>query len=339
MAKPKLIFISLENWDDIWRRNQFLAVRMQQDLDVTFIGPELPFWKIFKSKPGHYQKIKIKYIYKFFPEKYLPWLNKLFYKIQTVGSKADILWINDHNKYFMESPKIIYDITDDWTLLDPKIKQIDELLCQKADKIIVCSENLLRSRKKFKNKLSLIKNGVDLKPLHSRDIPGKYFLYTGSLHEERLDIPLVISLATHFPQERFVFIGPVFFSPKIRIELAKHKNIELWGAKPYPELAKYMNEAKALLVPHLTTNFVNSLDPIKQYEYMLSDKPVIATNISGFKDLQEIFCIAKNRAEFIKTTGLVIKNKLKVTKELRQKKAKENSWDERYKQVKKIIFS
>jgi hypothetical protein len=70
MPKPKLIFISLENWDDIWRRNQFLAVRMQQDLDVTFIGPELPFWKIFKHKPGHYQKIKIKYIYKFFPEKF-----------------------------------------------------------------------------------------------------------------------------------------------------------------------------------------------------------------------------------------------------------------------------
>jgi hypothetical protein len=335
--KKNLLFISLEHWDQIWRRNQFLAVRLQKDFALTFIGPELPFWQIFKPKIFRYQNIKIRYAYKFFPEKYFPGLNKLLYKLQTTIYRRDILWNNDHSKYFLNAPRIIYDITDDWTILDPKIKKADDLLCQKAERIIVCSENLLRARAKFKAKTKLIKNGVDFKPLKPNDKPGKYFLYTGSLHEERIDVSLVIALAKNYPAERFVFIGPSFFAPQIKEALNRYKNIELWGPRPYQELNKYMNEAKALLVPHLTTSFVNSLDPIKQYEYMLSDKPVVTTKVSGFKNLNDIFYVAQNKTEFLQAIEKIIKNRLNVNLPLRLKYARENSWDKRYNQVKEIL--
>src|SRR5436190_22274573 len=38
----ELIFVSLENWDDVWRRNQFLCeglIRRHPDLRILFVEP------------------------------------------------------------------------------------------------------------------------------------------------------------------------------------------------------------------------------------------------------------------------------------------------------------
>ncbi len=337
MKKKKLLFISLEHWDEIWRRNQFLAVRLQKDFVITFTGPEIPFWKIFSKKLTKYQNIKIKYIYKFFPERFFSVFNQIFYKIQTSFFARDVLWINDQAKYFLNASKIIYDITDDWTLIDKKAKKADELLCQKADIVIVCSQKLLKTRAKYQKKLFLIRNGIDYQPIAAKGVKEEYFLYTGSLHEERLDVSLILALAKKYPEERFVFIGPIFFSENTLNILKKYKNIELWGARPYKQIPFCMAKAKALVVPHLVTPFVNSLDPIKQYEYLLSDKPVIATQVSGFKDLADVFYLAKNKNDFLLSINKVLLKKITVNYKLRLKYARENSWDKRYNYLRGVI--
>ncbi len=348
-----LVFISLEYWDEVWRRNQFLAARMQRDFDVTFVGPELPITKILWPKITKYKNIRIKYIFKLLPEKLgmlAGVINNYFYKWQ-LGRfrKVDVLWINDHSKYFLEDylkhQQLIYDITDDWTLVNapPKIKAKivaqDRYLCERATSIIVCSKFLFQKKKHYNEKLFLVPNGINIKDYALKDKPGKFFLYTGTLHQERLDVPLVISLAKKYPKEKFVFVGPVFFDKQNQQEIIKFKNIVLMGAYPYAQLSGFMAQAKALLVPHLTTDFVNSLDPIKQYEYMLSAKPVIATKVSGFADWRNIFTIVSSHREYLSAVGQVLAGKLKVNSALRRKIAHENTWDKRYNSVRKILKS
>ena len=193
MAKPcaKLLFVSLEHWDDVWRRNQFLAVRLQRDFQVTFLGPQLPFWRFFCRKRRNFQQINIRYVYKFLPDRFFPRLNRWLYALQ-YPRKTDTLWINDHAKWFLlEAVRYrtsVYDITDDWTLVDTTAIGPDRFLCQAADTVIVCSQGLLRSRRKLTKNIILIKNGINLRDYSFRRATRKYFLYTGSLHEDRKSV-------------------------------------------------------------------------------------------------------------------------------------------------------
>lgn len=337
--KKQLLFISLEHWDEIWRRNQFLAVRLQNNYAITFVGPELPFWQICKKKIKNYQNIKIKYVYKFFPDKYLGFLNRIFYSFQIKNFIRDMLWINDPAKYFLNAQQIIYDITDDWTLVNPKIIKADQKLCQKANKIIVCSSQLYKKYKKTNKPVYLVKNGINLEDyISARKLSRpEYFLYTGSLHEERLSVVLMIKMAQAFPQEKFLYVGPIFFRPATVKKLKAYSNIILAGSKAYREIPGYMAQAKALIVPHVVSSFVNSLDPIKQYEYMLSPLPVIATNVSGFKDWPSLYTIAKKDQAFLKALNQVIYGKIKVNIPARLRAARQNTWAVRARGIKNIL--
>jgi len=355
----KLVFISLEHWDDIWRRNQFFADRMQTDFDVDYVGPVLPITQLFKSKQKKYQNIKCHYIYKIIPKKLgklAYWINLVFYSIQIlikIGLKTDILWINNHECHFfsniLKSCRCIYDITDDWTLINypeklrKAVSKADYMMSKDSDEIIVCSENLYTKKSiKFKEKLHLIKNGINIEDYqvsNELNVTGGYFLYTGSLHQERLDVDLMINIAAVYPDETFMYVGPIFFDEETRRKLQLHQNIILTGAKPYKNMPKLMAMSKALIVPHLQTKFVNSLDPIKQYEYMMSDKAVIVTNVSGFNEWGSIYTVVKTSDAFIDAIKVVIQNQIKVDVVLRKKMAEKNTWDIRYKEVKSVLKS
>ena len=337
--KPLLLFVSLEQWDDIWRRNQFFAVRLQKDFAVTFIGPQLPFWKAFVPKRTHYQGIKLRYVYKIFPERFFSRLNQQLYSWQ-YPRRTDVLWINDHTKYFLlekiKYRQSMYDITDDWTLLDKKAIGPDRFLCQAVDQVIVCSQGLLHSRRKITKNITLIKNGLTRQDYRFFKTGKKYFLYTGSLHEDRLDVALMIRLAKKFPQEKFVYVGPIFMRAKTVARLSRLKNICLAGAQPYAKMAEYMSQAKALIVPHVQSSFVNSLDPIKQYEYMLSDAPVIATNVSGFNEWPRLFTVV-DKTRFVAAIEQAIRGKIVVDVRARKAAAGQCTWDMRYKQIRGLL--
>ena len=336
--KPQLLFISLEHWDDVWRRNQFLAVRMQKDFTVTFIGPVIPFWRFFQKRLARYQNIQLKHIIKFFPERFA-WLNALTYSVQCPRA-TNVLWLNDHTKYFLlekvRYTKSIYDITDDWTITTPAYIPMDRFLCQAVNTVLVCSQGLLQRRSKITKNIILVKNGININDYTFTKSQQKYFLYTGSLHEDRLDILLMIALAKKYPQERFLYVGPNFMREATNKKLAQYVNIELVGAKPYTQLSRYMSEAKALIVPHCQNAFVNSLDPIKQYEYLLTAVPVISTNVSGFNEWSGLFTIVE-RNEFTAAIEKAIHGKIKVATAARRKAARQCSWDMRYKQIQGIV--
>jgi glycosyltransferase involved in cell wall biosynthesis len=268
-------------------------------------------------------------------------VNELFYVWQC-PKKTDILWINDHTKYFLlektKYQKSIYDITDDWTLIDPHAALLDRFLCQAVDQVLVCSQGLLKSRRQFSENIVLVKNGINLQDYHFQKGRGKYFLYTGSLHEDRVDVALMLRLAKEFPQEQFMYVGPVFMRQQTVAKLWTVSNIMLTGAQPYNKMAAYMNQAKALIVPHRQTPFVNSLDPIKQYEYMLSEVPVITTKVSGFNDWPRLFTVV-TPAQFCTAIRLALRGKIIVNRVARRRAARGCTWNARYTMVKGILCS
>ena len=153
---------------------------------------------------------------------------------------------------------LIYDITDDWTkasLTDRELQRNitnDEWFLKQSDQVIVCSPQLYRDKVAGCKNLTLIPNGVEFNRYHPqslaltkrpadiahlhRPLAG----YIGTLHEDRLDIDLLISVAQKLPDTQFLFIGPSALSPASTDVLSKLPNIQLLGSRPYQELPAYL---------------------------------------------------------------------------------------------------
>jgi teichuronic acid biosynthesis glycosyltransferase TuaH len=314
----ELVVCSLEAWDEVWRRNQFLVdelLRRNPLLRVLFVEPAAdPLFDLRSRRlpalPRYRNVTSDGRLKAFRPLKPLPrWvggivdgalLEQVLLAIRAVGFREPVLWVND----FTYAPLIertgwpsLYDVTDDWLLAPAsrreleRRRRLDELALALADEVVVCSRTLAASRGK-RRPVSLIPNGVDVEHFQRprrrpRDLPdAPVAVYVGTLHESRLDVDLVVELARELRQLDIILIGPDALDPGERQALKEHANIRVLGARPYQDVPGYLQHADVIIVPHRVTPFTESLDPIKAYECLAVETPAVATPVAGFRDLE-----------------------------------------------------
>lgn len=364
-----IIFVSLENWDDVWRRNQFLCstlARRYPAMKILFVGlsfnvsHHLLHGSLRKLRgpmswtvPG-FPNITVIHTLKLFPDslstgrKINEWIAR--FQIQRLARRlgiADaILWLNPHSSVHMTRTMgehcVIYDITDDWTLqpsLSSSERRIaeeqDRALCERADLVVVCSEALLKSRRHLSQSIALIPNGVDVKHYESvqtrpesRSWTAPVFGYTGTLHSERTDARLIIDLARAFPNGSVLLIGPDHWTGTDRKLIAAERNIHMHGAVPYSKIPELMAQFDVCIVPHVETKFTDSLNPIKLWEYLASGKPIVATNIAGFRDYAHFCRIASGSDAFVAACSAALTDRDNLSSK-RISEARHHTWDAR----------
>ena len=187
-----------------------------------------------------------------------------------------------------------------------RIAEQDRRLCARADLVVVCSQALERSRIPRSKRVLLLPNGVDVRHyadvMHTANgsgLPHPIFGYTGTLHRDRIDAALVVRLARAFPAGSVVMVGPDHLDPATRATLTAEKNVHLCGPAPYAEIPLKMSGFDACIVPHVMTPFTESLNPIKLWEYLAAGKPIVSTNIAGFRDYSHLCHIAAEPDAFI----------------------------------------
>ena len=229
-----LVFVSMENWDEIWRRNQFLVSELAQrypESKILFVGTpqdvthgvregnltplrealspqklrnpqtEVPLPNVFLLNPP-----------KWLP-KTLPFGRRLNDHIQyrairkacaQLKMESPLLWLNAHYAVDLVGnlgeSGVIYDVTDDWSQLaqsdlDKRLTVAqDAELCRKADAVIVCSERLYELKQKLSDNVTLIPNGVDA--AH----------YAPVLDEKEKPLP---SIAAHWEKPVYGYTGTI----------------------------------------------------------------------------------------------------------------------------------
>ena len=114
---------------------------------------------------------------------------------------------------------------------------------------------------------------------------GPVVLYVGTLHRDRLDVDLCAALAIGLiGTATFVLVGPVALSASDQTLLTDAGAV-LLGARGHTTIPAYLKNADVLVVPHVVTEFTDSLDPIKVYEYLAAARPVVSTPVAGFREL------------------------------------------------------
>ena len=343
-----LIFVSLEDWDEIWRRNQFVCAKLaarHPTLKILFVQPALDvsnalrtgrlgrLWQPREQALGAEGRILGRRALKILPNSW-SWSRKinewmLRRHLQRVSRRLvfrrPVLWLNAHSAVHLagqlEEHAVIYDITDDWSELTQSaaLRQLtiaqDAELCRRADAVIVCSAKLFEMKGALTGKLHLVPNGVD--PAHYAQVLDgtgplphaaaawrrPVFGYTGTIHPDRVDVDLVVKIAHEFPQGTVALVGPVMLPAIDRERLRLCGNVVMTGAVAYERLPELMRAFDVCITPHVVTAFTESLNPIKLWEYLAAGKPIVATNVAGFRDYPQHVRVAVDHDDFLRGLG------------------------------------
>ncbi|OLT21859.1 hypothetical protein BJF81_14640 [Ornithinimicrobium sp. CNJ-824] len=317
-----LVVVSLEPWDDVWRRNQHLVAGLlrRKSVDrVLFVEP--PVDHLHEITKGHRPQLRKSGLrrvslegvrsgrlqalrqLKVLPRRWDPEgdrrrasaIAKVAFRI---GFREPVLWINDPggDVVLRETGwRSLYDITDDWLVADrpereqERIRAQESHLLERCDAIVVCSPRLL-AKGLPSNPAHLVPNAVDVGAYRTSwprpgELPsGRVALYVGTLHRDRLDLDLTVQTAAHLMgTASVVLLGPVALEEHDR-QFLRNAGVHLLGAVHSASVPAFLQHADVLILPHVISPFTESLDPIKAYEYKASGRPVVATRVPGFRD-------------------------------------------------------
>lgn len=315
-----LVVVSLERWDDVWRRNQHLVaglLRADPELRVLFVEPAAdPVHDVVSRRRPHLGRrlgeiasVAAGRLWRFGPVKWLPrkldrraddrLARSVMRAARKLGMRHPLLWVNDPGMVALAERSgwpTMYDITDDWVAADRSQGELDRTaanearLLDLAREVVVCSPELAR-RKGASRRVDLIPNAVDVDAYRRPtprpdDLPtGPVAVYLGTVHADRIDVGLceATALALGGGHGTLVLVGPNLLSADDARRLDRAGAL-LLGPRARDEVVGYLQHADVLVVPHVVTPFTDSLDPIKLYEYEAVGRPVVSTPVAGFRD-------------------------------------------------------
>jgi teichuronic acid biosynthesis glycosyltransferase TuaH len=301
---PHVACISLEPWDDVWRRNQHLASRLQRlgaVGSIDFVEP--PLLRLRGPRHGHVRT----------PQPNITAVASTLRLPKRAGGlaelggrlrrgplrRADVLWINDPTlgvHCLRRGQPAVYDVTDDWRAYDfperirRRIVRAEDELARRAQTVVCSTELRDRWRDRYGIEPAVVHNGVDTAAWAAaapRSYTGAapHVGYVGTLQSERLDLDLLLLTADAQEVGTVHLVGPDALDSASRERVQAHPKIVLHEPVPTSEVASWTKGLDVLLSPHRLSSFTLSLDAIKSYEYLASGRPVVATPTSGFQHL------------------------------------------------------
>jgi hypothetical protein len=90
------------------------------------------------------------------------------------------------------------------------------------------------------------------------------------------------------------------------------------------------------MVPHRTSSFVESLQPIKLWEYLAAGKPIVATDVAGFRDFPQLVRIAHGPDDFHRQLTDAPAEDPRMAAQ-RQAVAADNSWQARVNAIEGVL--
>ena len=390
-----LIYIALEPWDEVWRRNQPLCAQLARSgaaRRIVYVEPPrvVPYWLVRPSmrrddwKRRGLRAVKgrggqaIEGIWAFAPLQLLPntfaplrafnqWHERQ--QLRAINRRAGLrnptLYTNSHWAAPLAGTLgergLVYDIGDDWLAVPDKrlarIRAGDELLCREAGATIVVSQRLRELKIPLANRVELVPNGVDVEHYQgavaadarahpiARDWRKPVLGYLGSVHAERVDLPLVEALARAFPDATIALVGPILLDEKDKARLTKWPNVKLTGAVSFEESPAVLRAFDLFLVPHVESDFTRSLNPLKLGEYLAIGKPIVSTRVAGFAEMEgqtaadgtPLCRLATGADDFIEQCQLALHESDAVAPDERRAIAQSMSWRERVARIAEIV--
>jgi Glycosyltransferase len=281
-------------------------------------------------------------------EKKLAKINKN--KYQFIASTTWDLKLKKIKQKIDKGYNLIYDYLDELSStlsgtnsLPHNVKEIYQYVVEHQDVFVICTADILYQdmleKRGSKKNVVFACNGVSYEHFSKLDqninftndfnelLINKRPLigYYGAL-AEWFDYDLIKTLAKELKDCDIVLIGVKYDLSFDANEIKNIENIHYLGSKKFNELPYYASHFDVCILPFLLNDVTKATSPIKIFEYMALDKPIVTTDLQECRKYQSVK-IGKTHKEFI---GLVREMLQPINKSYRailKKEALENTWE------------
>ena len=182
-------------------------------------------------------------------------------------------------------------------------------IANSVDMVAYTAKNLKEKYTEIKDKTKMyyMPNGIDLDFFETADrsLPQEFqyiseprVIYVGATHDW-FDVDLVYYCAKNLPNYSFIIIGPEQKDLSLLKEL---KNVYILGPIPYTRIPAFLYNSQVGIIPFSVKDYpdlVNSINPLKMYEYLACGLKVVSVEWEQIKDMAEYVHFANNKDEFL----------------------------------------
>lgn len=349
----KVLYVSHISWGWIKQRPQFLAEelanscrvdvlyresnRRGKNLNPCFVKGNLSV-RGFKNFP--FERIQ------FIPPVISHQVNKWIWKLKMIDIlQYDYIWTTDptlwwifRNSIDKSKTKVIYDCMDDniaFPYMDkyPKYKdfymKMESELISSA-KFVFCSASALKKklidRYGINREYIIVNNAItDVIATYHDNIdeialPENALTYIGTI-SEWFDFENTLRVLDDYPTLNVVLYGPIRMS-----EPPQHDRLHYMGPTEHKNILAIMKQASALFMPFVVNELIESVNPVKLYEYIYSGKPVLASRYSETEQFKEFVTLYSNYEEFKKFISEMVFSKPVLDVKSMRQFAMDNTW-------------
>jgi hypothetical protein len=317
----KILYFAPIAYDGLKQRPQHIAELLSKDNEIWYIEPTISLMK-YLLKGGRSYKNEC---YDINSKFHICKMNGMLtlhislqafdcFKLNTISERiqihelitcCDIIWVGYCGWYDIISKVkdklIIYDKMDDDVnitlnhLLKKFILRVEPKLINKANVILVTAKKFYQDLSKIKNNVYYIPNALN-KELNIHQYPPnkiiknekcKVYGYIGMI-AHWFDPIVIESIISANENNIVVLVGPNHIQPIV------HDRIKYIGTVPKDEIGKYIESFDICLFPFKASDFLDTIDPVKIYEYLAVNKPVIAIDSMETKKFGNLIYRYKN---------------------------------------------
>jgi hypothetical protein len=131
------------------------------------------------------------------------------------------------------------------------------------------------------------------------------------------------------------FIGPIELK-NVLIE----DRIKFYGTIEHKELYDHVKDFDCFVMPFKINELIQSVDPVKIYEYINFDKPIISVYYKELEYFSNFIYFYSNTEELLELLYQMVNKGFlrKYSNEERVKFLKKNSWDVRVKEIQDLLM-
>lgn len=199
---------------------------------------------------------------------------------------------------------VVYHVDDEYSFspVDQGPDPEEVALLSEADLVVIHSQTLWDRKALHARKAIRAPNGVDYlrfatpcpEPPELANVPRPRLGYVGWL-KQQLDWSLLEALAERHPEWSWVLLGPVKPDPELVAiieRIRRRPNVYLFGAKPAPDLAAYVQHLDVALLPYVRDGYTQNIYPMKLHEYLAAGCPVVGSPIRSLLPYRGVIGIA-----------------------------------------------
>lgn len=248
--------------------------------------------------------------------------------------------------------KVLYEYIDEiheditQNISDDYLNKHNKILKDETIFVVTTADKLYNDVKNVRKKNYILNtNGVNVEdfidvkddyiPSIIKELKEKYskiICYYGAL-AKWFDYKLLKECAKRYNSYCFLLIGVEYDDSYKASGIENIDNIKFIGKVNYTELVHYANKVDLLTIPFLVNDITESTSPVKLFEYMALQIPILTTNLRECLKYKSVN-VAKSSEEYIEMIDKCITlSNNEEYKALELREANENSWNNKASQI------